>query len=139
MALCVRYYELNMKMNLAGRNEFIEGVKDRFPESFKEMKDVEDGLLHIDMGDFARTTESAIIEGNTELFQTHFTFISELFSKADPDLKNAIYVSYLENVFLFHTKQKFLDARKMLPMNLSKALVELEVHFEKLRKSTEGT
>ena len=108
-------------------------------ESLKEMQDIDKELLHIDMGDFARTTVKAISDDNTELVKAHFGFIGELFSTANPDLKNAIYVSYLENVFLFDTKARVLAARKALPENLANALIELEEHFENLQKVSDST
>jgi hypothetical protein len=131
--------EIEINNNLTGRNEFIEGIKKSFPESLAEMYDLEDELLHMDMANFARTTEKAILENNTELIEAHFNFIGELFSRANPDLENAIYVSYLENVLLFQEDSKYIEARKLLPSNLAKALKELEKHFEKLRDASKDT
>ena len=128
-----------MSTNLAGREEFISGVRSRFPDSLHEMVDLEDELLQVDMGNFARTTERAILENNMETAVAHFNFISDLFAKAGPELENAIFVSYLENVFLFQNEQKYLEARKLLPKNLVKALTELEQHFEKLHNAGKDT
>ena len=131
--------EITLKKDLAGRPEFIEGVKTKFPESYKEMGDLEDELLHIDMADFARTTVQAILDNNASLVQEHFKFISELFSIAHPELENAIFVSYLENVLLDQTDEKYQAARVLLPINLEKALKELEKHFEKLHEASKNT
>ncbi len=118
--------------NLFGRNDFIEGVRKRFPESLKEMYDLEDELLHIDMDNFAKTTEAAIEAQDTELVKDHFNLISEMLSRADQNLENAISVSYLECVFLFKDDTKTKKSRQLLPGNLAKELDELEEHFKKL-------
>ena len=131
--------EVIVKSELAGRSEFIDGVESLFPESFAELHNLEDELLHLDMASFARTTVSAIESGNVNLFKAHFNFISELFSKAHPDLENAIYVSYLENVLLDQSNPKVLNARELLPDNLKIALSGLEEHFEKLHESSKNT
>ncbi len=123
-----------MKQGLVGRFEFIEGVRTKFPESLKEMDDLDDELLHIDMANFARSTEQAIISRDKNLVQGHFNFISDLFSNAHPDLKNAIYVSYLENVLLGQPHEKHQSARALLPANLEQALKDLEKHFEEIYK-----
>ncbi|MCP4989783.1 MAG: hypothetical protein GY928_28120 [Colwellia sp.] len=128
-----------VKTDVIGRTEFIESIKSRFPESLQEMDDLEDELLHIDMANFARTTTNAILNENYSLVQDHFNFISELLSKASSELENAIHVSYLENVLLDQTDSNHLDARKLLPENLKKALAELEEHFEKIYESSKNT
>ena len=118
--------------NLLGRKDFLKEIEQNFPASFREMHDLDDELLHIDMANFARTTESAITGNDSNLAKKHFEFIGKLFTKANPDLENAIYVSYLENLLLGQKSKKYTDARRLLPENLEKALFELEEHFEKL-------
>ena len=124
---------------LIDRNGFIEGVKTLFPESLGEMFDLEDELLHVDMGNFARTTNSAISNSNWTLVRKHFEFVSNLFEQANFELENAIYVSYLENVLLDRTEQEYKEARKILPSNLEAALVDLEKHFKKIYEISKNT
>ena len=131
--------EVEVKNDLAGRDAFIEGVRQLFPESFQEMEDIEDELLHIDMADFSRTTNNAILKNNTPLIKEHFEFISQLFQKANPDLENAIIVSYLENIFIGESDAIYSTARELLLPNLAKALTELEDHFDKLYESSKNT
>jgi len=40
----------------------------------------------------------------------------------------------LENIFLNRTEQLYVEARQLLPQNLSKALIDLEKHFEELEE-----
>ncbi len=131
--------EIEININLAGRDAFLEGVKELFPASLQEMDDLEDELLHIDMADFARTTVKAILANKMGLVQEHLEFISDLFQKANPDLENAIFVSYLENVFLGKDEVLFAKARRLLPPNLVKTLTELEEHFDKLYETSKNT
>jgi len=138
VVMCVNN-EIEVKTDMADRDTFIEGVRQLFPESFHEMEDIEDELLHIDMADFSRTTNNAIRMNNTSLAKEHFQFIGQLFQKANPDLENAIIVSYLENIFIGESEAIYLAARKLLPPNLAKALTELEGHFDKLYESSKNT
>ena len=49
-----------------------------------------------------------------------------------PDVENAIYVSWLENVFLGDERPEFLASIARLPARLAEGLRELEKHFESL-------
>lgn len=59
-------------------------------------------------------------------------FIDELFRNAPPDLENAIYVSYLEDVFLGPGDERYSCARSMLSHALEAALVEIEGHWKSI-------
>jgi hypothetical protein len=60
-------------------------------------------------------------------------------SSATADVENAVYVSYLENVFLWNERPAFVNARKMLPPRLARGLFELEEHFAMLASHVEDT
>jgi hypothetical protein len=60
-------------------------------------------------------------------------------SSAAADVENAVYVSYLENVFLWDERPAFSDARKKLPPRLARGLFELEEHFAMLASYTADT
>jgi hypothetical protein len=68
--------------------------------------------------------------------RAHFAFVDELFSNAAPDLENAIYVSYLENVFIRPEDHRYRSARALLSERLEAALVELEAHWQQIVKFT---
>jgi hypothetical protein len=65
-------------------------------------KDVcwDDELLHVQMGVFAHHTQSAIDDHNVDEVRKCFDLAHRLFADADADLKNALYVSYLEYLTL---------------------------------------
>jgi hypothetical protein len=73
-------------MNTA--TQFIEQLGVEFPELRDDIDEYE-GLLHVQMGSFARITQAAIDSGDFEALRRQFMY-------AAPDLQNAFYVSYLE-------------------------------------------
>jgi hypothetical protein len=80
--------------------EFFEQLVLEFPELQKELEsDFGRGLNHVQMGAFARVTQQAIEKGNFEHVCRYTTFVDLSFPNADPELENALYVSYLENIY----------------------------------------
>jgi hypothetical protein len=119
---------------LNDQTTFEERLSERFPAIAEKITEHESGLLHPEMAAFARATCRAIEQDVPGEVRAHFEFIDELFSNATPDLENAIYVSYLENVFLGRIADPYLSARGRLPPKLQKALIELEAHWEQIEK-----
>jgi hypothetical protein len=114
------------------QRDFERLLAERFPAIAADIDDVERGLLHLEMGLLARATCRAIDSANLQEVQAHLDFVDELFSDAASDLENAVYVSYLENVFLGSEDSRYLSARGMLSKRLQNALIELEDHWKKL-------
>lgn len=82
-------------MNTA--TQFIEQLVTEFPELRDDIKEAE-GLLHVQMGSFARITQAAIDAGDYETLRRQFMLADRFFRDAAPDLQNAFYVSYLEHL-----------------------------------------
>jgi len=104
----------------------------RFPEIDREIHEDHRGLLHLEMAAFARATCAAIETGDHTTVAAHLSFIDELFADAAPDLENAIYVSYLENVFLWRDDEPYRSACSTLPDRLQAALIDLEDHWKNI-------
>jgi len=102
----------------------------RFPSIAGALTEIQRGLLHVEMGAFARATRDAIESGRTEEVAAHLGFVDELFGGAARDLDNAIYVSYLENVFLGRDDARYRHARSTLSDRLQAALVEVEERWK---------
>jgi hypothetical protein len=115
-----------------GRRRFEELLANRFPVISAQIDQVERGLLHLEMATFARATCAAIDSGNLQEVRAHLTFIDELFHNASPDLENAIYVSYLENVFLGRDEERYRAARSSLSGLLQSALADLEDNWKRI-------
>jgi hypothetical protein len=121
------------------REAFLQALATRFPEIAASISDIESGLLHPEMGVVSDATRSAITAHNWGAVQDQFEFIGEIFVGANEAVRNAVYVSYLENVLLGETSSDFMKARAMLPPVLSSAMAELEAHFERLANAQQRT
>jgi hypothetical protein len=113
-----------------GQRRFEELLASRFPLIFAQIIEAYRGLLHLEMAAFARATCAAIDNRNLQEVAAHLAFIDELFHEAPSDLENAIYVSYLENVFLGRDEGRYRSARSGLSGRLAAALVDLEDHWK---------
>lgn len=120
---------------LKDRCDFERLLAERFPDIAAEIDDIERGLLHLEMAVLARATCKAIQNGDSAQAQAHLAFVDELMSGAGPDLENAVYVSYLENVFLGSEDPRFVSARGILSKRLHDALIELEEHWKNIAES----
>jgi hypothetical protein len=84
----------------------ISGLNERFPELKDELADeCWAGLLHLEVSCFARLTQMAIDDGDRDLLKRCFDFARTTFHNADDEVKNAMYVSYLEHL-------NFSDSKK---------------------------
>ena len=110
-----------------------------FPEAAAELDAKDRALLHIEMAAVARATSRAIEAGDTAEVARHFAVMEKVLVAAASDVENAVYVSYLENVFLWDQRPAFVDARNKLPPRLARGLFELEEHFAMLASHTEDT
>ena len=117
---------------LVDRERFLAALSERFPEVASSITDIEAGLLHPEMSVVSHATRRAIEKQDWQVVQAHFQFLDRIFSNGNEAVRNAVYVSYLENVFLGETAEHFLAARAMLPEMLSTALTELEAHLKML-------
>lgn len=86
----------------------------------------------MEMAVFARATCRAVDAADWDQVQAHFGFAGELLSAASPELENAVYVSYLEDVFLSSEGHQYLLARSMLSERLQTALAEIETHWRRV-------
>ena len=115
-------------MKLSG-TDFIAALVQAFPELDAEINEW-DGLLHVQMGEFARLTQEAIGNRDSNKIDRCFALAHRTFHDADPELKNAFYVSYLENLH-FKGSNGQLAYKRM--SNLLKAgYREINDYLEKL-------
>lgn len=107
-------------------------IQAEFPEATAELDAEERELLHIEMAAVARATSRAIEAGDAAVVARHLSVMENVLTHAVPALENAVYVSYLENVFLWDERPAFVEARNSLPPRLARGLFELEEHFAML-------
>jgi hypothetical protein len=115
--------------------QFIALLTQQFPDVAASVDDCSQGLLHCEMSFVARATQTAIDAGDKETIQRHFAFIDVVFRDAAPDVKNAVYVSYLENLRFEGRKAGPVNATQYLSPRLRQALTELETHWENIMRS----
>lgn len=68
-----------------------------FPELHEEFEDYA-GLLHVQMGAFARRTQQAKGEADWDSYSRCIAIVEQLWQRPDHDLLNAINVSFLEHI-----------------------------------------
>jgi hypothetical protein len=84
----------------ASRDEFIRQLQAEFPEAAVAISEYETGILHCEVAVLRRLTEETMDAGNAWLAERHFRFIERLLKDANAELRNAIEVSYLEDLAL---------------------------------------
>lgn len=118
--------------SLIDRSVFLRLLHECLPEVSANISDIESGLLHPEMGVVADATRAAIDSREWTTVDVHFRFIDRVFTNGDDAVRNAVYVSYLENVLLGESASEFNEARTKLPQQLEQALCDLEAHFERI-------
>src|SRR5215470_4756192 len=131
--------DIVVKTGLVDHAAFERLLISSFPDVAAEIDDDDRLSVHMEMSALARATCRAIENGDENSIRRHFEFIDNVFSNAAPDVENAVYVSYLENVFLGEERAAFLRARSTLPGRLSTALSDLEEHWRLLSTVSNGT
>ena len=100
-----------------------------FPNLAEDFAEYED-LLHLQMAAFSRVAEEAVELGDFATVERCYRLLEETLKTAKFNLRNAIYVSFLEHIN-FETPNG-TKARQLLPRILSEMLVELEEHLQML-------
>lgn len=114
---------------IVNRKRFIGLLRARFPEVVADIADCSHGLLHCEMGTLARATQRAISLGDMGTAKRHFLFIDSVFEWADPDVENAINVSYLEHIDFAGVDARRMRARQLLTPRLQGVLEESEEYL----------
>jgi hypothetical protein len=110
-----------------------------FPEAASWLDADDRALLHIEMAAVARSTSRAIEAGNVAEVTRHLSVMERVLTSAASDVENAVYISYLENVFLWDQRPAFVAVRENLPPRLARGLSELEEHFAMLASHAADT
>lgn len=105
---------------------FLQMMIDAFPEVPQAFDECSKGLLHCEMGTFARLTEEAMDEGRFWRVREYFTFLERVRERATPEVENAIDVSYLEYLAFSEVTENRLRALKQMPRTLRAILLEID-------------
>jgi hypothetical protein len=80
--------------------EFIRMLGSEFPEIVSGISEYERGLLHPEVGTLRRVTEEAIDGGRLWAAERYLRFLERVLRDADPAVRNANEVSFLEDFAL---------------------------------------
>ncbi len=114
------------------RERFIALLGERYPAIAADIDECARGLLHLEMGTLARATQAAISAEDKSAVRGYFAFIGEVFRLATPEVKNAVYVSFLECLSFDGRHGKRIGAREMLSPQLQTGLRDLEEYNTEL-------
>lgn len=105
---------------------FLQMLTDEFPEVLQAFDECSKGLLHREMGAFARLTEEAMDQGRFWQVHKYFSFIERVRESAMPEVENAIDVSYIEYLALSEVTDNRYQAMKRMPKVLRVVLQEID-------------
>ncbi len=107
-----------------GREEFLARLTAEFPEVVAKINQYESGTLHCEVGAFRRATEQAMDTGRLWETERHFRLVEELLDAAGPELRNALKVSYLEDLALGEcTPARHSAVKEHMPRALRQILI----------------
>ena len=115
------------------RADFTLMLLEQFPE-VREDVEFHQGLLHLEMMEFVLLTPRAIDEADWPLLKRCVHLAHELWERADPDLKNALNVSYLEHLKFSGSNGK--QAWSRFTRELQKAWQDMQAYWEELARRT---
>jgi hypothetical protein len=107
-----------------GREQFLSELGAAFPEAIVAIDEYSEGLIHCEVAAFRRTTEEALNAGQEWQAEQHFRFVERMLSSADPELDNALRVSYLIDLALGkHTPEWYRVVKERMPKILHDQMV----------------
>jgi hypothetical protein len=111
---------------------FVALLTERYPAVAADIDECARGLLHLEMHALARAAQVAISDEDKAAVRGYFAFIGEVFRLATPDVKNAVFVSFLEHLSFDGRHGKRIGAREMLSPQLQAGLRDLEEYNAEL-------
>jgi len=115
----------------AGRAEFLARLEADCPGVVATFGRYSAGFLHCEVADFRRATEQAMDAGHLWEAERHFRLVEDLLVVAGPELRNALEVSYLEDLALGEcTPARCRAIKERMPLKLRQVLIG---HDEKWR------
>jgi hypothetical protein len=114
------------------RELFVAMLTERYPAVAADIDEYARGLLHLEMATLARAAQAAISDEDKAAVRGYFAFVDEVFRLAAPEVKNAVFVSFLECLSFDGRHGQRIGARAMLSPRLQVGLRELEEYNAEL-------
>ncbi|HEY5993562.1 MAG TPA: hypothetical protein VIU46_03070 [Gallionellaceae bacterium] len=100
-----------------------------FPEVADLIDESDFSILHLEVGVLKLASRDAIAKGDWDALSRHFAFVMALLNNGGGELRDALSVSYLGELFYGESTGNFAVARCLLPQPLDSALEGLERHY----------
>lgn len=114
-------------------NTSIQYIESVFPHLTADLHDdIVDGLLHCQTAVFARYAEDVIDSGDENLWRKVTQTFIELWQQCDPDVTNALNVSFLEHMNFTDGTKKRSWAYNAMPEQMRSAWGAMEAYNRKL-------
>lgn len=111
----------------------IDKIEKEFPHIAEELHDETwDGLIHLQISVFSRLAQSAIDSGDEPTFQRVGRLFLELFETGEPELVNALNVSFLEHLNFIDGKKDRSWAYKQMSKKMRLAFDTMGEHNRKI-------
>lgn len=106
------------------RERFLAELVSQFPGVTAQIRPDEGGILHCEVGAFRRVTEDALDSGQFWVAECHFKFVERVLREADLALRNALEISYLEDLaFGELTEARYRGVKERMPVALRTILI----------------
>jgi hypothetical protein len=115
-----------------GHSNFASHLALQLPEVANRIDYDDFGFMHLEVGVLTLATREAISSHDWYAVAKYFSFVSDTLEDAGAELRDALCVSYLGNLFYSEMSLDFVKARFMLPPMLAIALEKVERHYEDL-------
>lgn len=119
--------------NAGGTPRFADRLAARFPKIAATIDEEDFGMVSLEVEALKQATRDAIFRQDWPTVSEYLTFVDEVLQIPDPELHEAIGISYLTNLFYGETSHDFAKARTLLPKRLAAALEIMERHYEELK------
>src|SRR5262245_45226691 len=107
------------------RLEFLKQMEAEFPDAFAAIGDRDKGLLHCEVAMFREYVESKMDERSAWYCERALRFVAKCLQAADQDLRNALEVSFIEDLALGkHTPQRYDIVSERAPKDVRQKMIQ---------------
>lgn len=115
----------------SGHAGFVSQLALALPEVAAKIDEDDFGVVHLEVGVLKLVTREAITRHDWETVRQHYAFVSAVLRDADDELRDALHISYVENLLLDETSAYFVRARKLLPSSMASELTATELKWKR--------
>jgi hypothetical protein len=117
-------------------NRIIQYIESVFPHLTAELRDdLVNGLLHCQIAVLSRYAQDVIDRGDEKSWRQITQLFAEIWRQCDPDVTNALNVSFLESLNFTDGRKKRSWAYAAMPAQMKTAWDAMEEYNRKLRGS----